>query len=103
MSEDNRTIRSGPLKGKKIELASTVGISLFEAIANEFMLRVFGYEAGDFLITDESSLHDFTGVGDMELPDIQHKILDVYGLDVSDGKERRRRSFQEMERGSSPS
>jgi len=84
MNEDERTIRRGPFKGKKIELASTVGISLFEAIANEFMLRVFGYEAGDFLITDESSLHDFTGVGEMELSDIQQKIRDVYGLDVSD-------------------
>jgi hypothetical protein len=84
MGEDDRIIRRGPFKGKKIELASTVGISLFEAIANEFMLRVFGYEAGDYLITDEFSLHDFTGVGDMELSDIQAKIRDVYGLDVSD-------------------
>jgi hypothetical protein len=84
MGEDGRTIRRGPLKGKKIELASTVSISLFEGIANDFMGRVFGYEAGDYLITDESSLLDFVGVGDMELRDLEQKIRDVYGLDVSD-------------------
>ena len=86
MDENERIIKDGPLKGKRIELASTSGIELFEAIAEEFMRRIFEFEAGDYLITDESSLHDFTGVDDMRLSDIQHKIKEAYGTDVSDLK-----------------
>ena len=84
MNEDETIIQSGPFKGKKIELASTAGIELFEDIAEEFMFRIFGFEAGDYLITDESRLRDFTGVDDMELADIQRRIRSVYGPDVSD-------------------
>jgi hypothetical protein len=36
------------------------------------------------LITDESSLHDFTGLDEMGLSDIQKRIQDVYDIDVSD-------------------
>lgn len=82
--KDEIIIQSGPFKGKKIELASTAGIELFEDIAEEFMFRIFGFEAGDYLITDESSLRDFKGVDEMELADIQRRIRRVYGLDVSD-------------------
>ncbi|MCX7013450.1 MAG: hypothetical protein NTW86_12995 [Candidatus Sumerlaeota bacterium] len=38
----------------------------------------------DYLITDESSLHDFAGVNELELRDIQRKIRDVYDLDVAE-------------------
>ncbi len=48
------------------------------------MLNVFGFEAGEYLITDESSLHDFVGVDDMEFVDILGRIRDVYRLDVAD-------------------
>ena len=84
MNEDGRIIKNGPLKGKKIEFASTSGIELFQAIAEEFMLRIFKFEAGEYLITDESSLSDFTGVDDMESADILERITEVYGIDVSD-------------------
>ena len=57
---------------------------MFEDIAEDFMERIFGFKPGEYLITDESSLADFTGVEEMELADIQKKILDVYGVDVSD-------------------
>lgn len=86
MNEDEHIIQSGPLKGKKIEFASTSGIELFERIAEEFMYRIFEFEASDYLITDESSLYDFTGVDEMELADIHEKITEVYGIDVSDLK-----------------
>ena len=86
MKEDEYIVPSGPLKGKKIELAPTAGMEMFEGIAEDFMQRIFNLEAGDYLITDESSLHDFTGVDDMKLPDIHHKIQNEYGLDVSDLK-----------------
>ena len=48
------------------------------------MLDVFGFEAGEYLITDLSSLHDFVGVDDMEFVDILSRIRHVYGLDVAD-------------------
>jgi len=86
MEEDEYIIPSGPLKGKRVEMASTAGIELFDHIAEEFMLRIFAFEAGDYLITDESSLYDFTGVDDMKLAVIYQKIRDEYGLDVSDLK-----------------
>jgi hypothetical protein len=38
------------------------------------------------LITDESSLHDFNGVDDMELADMHERIRNLYDLDVSDVK-----------------
>ena len=86
MSEEEYIVPSGPLKGKKIEMASTAGIDMFEEIAEEFMLQIFGFEQGDYLITDESSLRDFVGVDDMKLADLHRKIEGVFGLDVSDLK-----------------
>ena len=84
MSDDERVLRSGPFKGKRVEMASTAGLEMFEDIAEDFMLNIFGFEPGHYLITDLSSLHDFAGVDDMELADIFARIRDVYGLDVAD-------------------
>ncbi len=84
MRDGDNIIQDGPFKGKKIALASTTGVDLFEAIVEDFMSRIFGFERGDYLITDESSLADFTGVDDMQLADIHRRIRDAYGLDVSD-------------------
>ena len=84
MSDDRSVLRKGPFKGKRVEFASTAGIGMFEDVAEDFMLNVFGFEPGHYLITDLSSLHDFVGVDDMELVDILARIRDVYGLDVAD-------------------
>ena len=84
LSEDSKIIPSGPFKGKKIEFAPTTGVDRFWDIAEDFMRRIFGFESGDYLITDESSLFDFTGVDEMEMVDIQKKIVAEYDLDVSD-------------------
>ena len=86
MKKDEYIVPTGPLKGKRIEMAPTTGIEMFEQIAEDFMLRIFGLETGDYLITDESSLRDFKGVDDMKLADIHQKIRDEYGQDVSDLK-----------------
>jgi hypothetical protein len=75
---------SGPFKGKKIEFASTTEIEMFFEIAEDFMHRILDFEPGDYLITDESSLWDFTGRDKQELDDIYKKIQEVYDLDVSD-------------------
>jgi len=83
--EEERIIPSGPFKGKKIEFAPTTGVDMFWDIAEDFMQKVFDLEPGDYLITDESSLHDFTGFG-VELEDLQRKIRELYDVDVSDLK-----------------
>ena len=84
MTDDSNIIPNGPFKGKRIELAPTEGVDLFTEAGEEFMQRIFGLEPGSYLITDESSLADFVGVDKVELPDIQCKIADAYGVDVSD-------------------
>jgi hypothetical protein len=84
MKKDDKIIQSGPFKGKRIEFAPTTGIDMFREVAEDFMRRIFDFEPRDYLISDESSLFDFTGVDEMELKDIQQKIQEVYDVDVSD-------------------
>lgn len=84
MSKDNNIIPSGPFKGKKIEMVPTDGVDMFQSLVEEFMEAIFGMEPGSYLITDESSLRDFKGVGDLELADMHRKIRRVYDVDVSD-------------------
>lgn len=86
MKEYDRVISSGPFKGKRIEFASTTGVGMFPEISEDFMKRIFDFEPGEYLITDESSLFDFTGLDEMEMVDIHKRIRDVYDLDVSDIK-----------------
>lgn len=84
MSDNGPVLRKGPFKGKRVEFASTAGIEMFRDIAEDFMLNIFDFEPGHYLITDLSSLHDFVGVDDMEVGDILARMRDVYGLDVAD-------------------
>ena len=83
MTESKRIIPSGRFKGKKLEVASTEGIECFRDFADRFMYVIFDLEAGEYLITDESSLTDFVGVDDLDLDDILGKIDDLCGIDVS--------------------
>jgi hypothetical protein len=88
MKNNSRIISSGPFKGKKIEFAPTTGVDKFRAISEDFIKRIFGFEPGEYLISDESSLYDFTGLDDMELSDIDKKIQEIYDIDVSKIKSR---------------
>ena len=88
MKNNSRIISGGPFKGKRIEFASTSGINRFREISEDFMNKIFGLEPGEYLISDESSLYDFTGLDEMELPDIHKKIQEMYNIDVSDIKSR---------------
>jgi hypothetical protein len=88
MKNNSRIVSKGPFKGKKIEFARTTGINEFRAISEDFVNRIFGLEPGEYLITDESSLYDFTGIDEMELPGIHKKIQEMYNVDVSDIKSR---------------
>ncbi len=84
MNDDSRIISSGPFKGKKIEFATTTGVDMFLTISDEFMKKIFDFTPGEYLISDESCLHDFTGLNERDLTGIQKKIRDVYDLDISD-------------------
>ena len=84
MSDESRIVSIGPFKGKKIEFAPTTKIDRFFGISNEFMKNIFDFEPGEYLISDESSLYDFTGLDEMHLSDIQKRIQKVYDINVSD-------------------
>jgi len=80
---DDRVIRSGPFKGKKIEMARTAGVDLVPEVAEDFMREIFGMEPEDYVISDKSELGDFVGVADESLDAIQARVRRVYGVDVS--------------------
>ena len=84
MNDKSRIISKGPFKGKKIEFAPTTGVDMFRRICGEFMKKIFDFVPGEYLISDESSLYDFTGLDEYDLNDIQKRIRDVYSFDVSD-------------------
>jgi hypothetical protein len=84
MNKPGKIILRGPFKGKRVELAPTDDLEMFRSFADQFMQEIFSMEPGSYLITDESSLRDFQGVEDLELPDIHRKIREVYDIDVSD-------------------
>jgi hypothetical protein len=76
---------SHPSKGKaprKLELASMVEVDKFESIAPDFFERILEMDRNDCLITDESSLWDFHT--ERSNDSFYSKILDAYGIDVSD-------------------
>ena len=88
MKKNSRVIPRGPFKGKKIEFAPTTGIDKFRAISEDLMNKIFGLEPGEYLISDESSLYDFTGLDEMQLLDINKKIQEIYNIEISDIKSR---------------
>jgi len=69
------------MKGKVVELASTSGIEGHRELAAMFMSDIFDLESGDYLITDESSLHDFA---DGNIGDILAKVEDLHGINIAD-------------------
>lgn len=81
---DQPIIRKGPLKGKKIEWASTEGVDSMRHVATIFMKRIFKLEPDGYLITDETRLRDFTDFGSGDVTPILRRIKRIYGMDVSD-------------------
>ena len=83
MSND-RVISKGRFKGRKIEFASTERIDEFARIADEFMEEIFELQAGEYLISDESDVCDFTEMGSADDSEIWKRIKRRFGLDKSD-------------------
>lgn len=53
-------------------------------IADEFMMEIFDFLPGEYLITDESSIPDFTEFGSSDTSEIWGRINDVYSIEKSD-------------------
>lgn len=84
MSDDDHTISRGPLKGKKVKFASTDRIEKFGHVASDFMEEIFELLPGEYLITDESDVGDFTEMESSDTSEIWGRIRENYGIAESD-------------------
>ncbi|MGV3629171.1 MAG: hypothetical protein ACO1PN_15950 [Betaproteobacteria bacterium] len=83
MSKDDDVMSRGRLKGQKIAYAATDRVDEFRLIASEFMDEIFELMPGEYLISDESDVHDFTDFGSSDTSGIWERIKDVYGFKES--------------------
>ena len=77
-------IKRGAYKGKEITYASTDRIEHFRGVADDFMMEVFDLLPGDYLITDESSLRDFTELGSSDTSPTWLRIAELYAIGKAD-------------------
>jgi hypothetical protein len=84
MSKDDEFIPRGRFKGKRVTFASTSRVEDFTEIANDFMEKIFEFLPGDFLITDESDLLDFTDMASSDTSEMWKRIKEVYGVESAD-------------------
>lgn len=84
MSKGDGVVARGRFKGKKITFASTARVEQFAQIASEFMEDVFDVLPGQYAISDESDIRDFTEMGSSDTSDVWTRIKAVYGVDTSD-------------------
>ena len=88
--DDDGTIMKGPFKGKRIEIAPQVAIEqyedLIELFCRQVLFDVVDVHGGLPLLTDLSSLRDFTGVDETKpnLADLLRRIEEVYGVGCDD-------------------
>ena len=76
-------------KGKTITYASTERIEAFTRLSDEFMERIFDLEPGEYLISDESDLLDFTDFGSSATTEIWKRITEAYGVSLADVRSER--------------
>jgi len=74
----------GTFAGKKITFASTEQVDASSDIASEFMSTIFNLDPGDYLISDESSIPDFTPFDEPDIADVWSRIDSAYGINQSD-------------------
>lgn len=77
-------IRRGAFKGKKVTYAATDRVEDFRKLAGDFMAEVFDFLPDDYLITDESSLRDFTEFASSDTSPIWRRITEVYAIASAD-------------------
>lgn len=76
-------------EGKKIEFASTGRVEAAGELADDFMFEIFELDAGEYLITDESSLSDFTAFGSSDVDPLWKLIEVKYRIDRTDASSER--------------
>ena len=81
MSDDDHVIQKGPFKGKRITFASTERIAGFAQISGEFMEEICDLMPGEYLISDESDLRDFTHMGSSDTSALWARITSYYGIE----------------------
>jgi hypothetical protein len=73
----------------KIEFASTSKVAMLAKVANEFMQEILDLDPGDYVISDESGLRDFTDFGVSDTLPLWKRIKASYAIDKADvGSER---------------
>lgn len=92
-------IKRGAFKGKKITYAPTDRLEQFGSLVDDFMIEVFDLLPGDYLITEESSLRDFTDFASSDTSAIWRRITDIYAIERTDvASERLVDIFEEIQR-----
>lgn len=84
MSKDGKVITSGRFKGKKITFASTERVEEFAHLAGDVMEQIFELESGEYVISDESDILDFTDMGSSDTSAIWKRIREIYGVTSAD-------------------
>ena len=84
MSKDDNRVARGGFVDKKITFASTERIEEFRQLASDFMGQIFDFLPGEYLISDESDLLDFTEMGSSGTSEIWKRITEVYGVWLAD-------------------
>jgi hypothetical protein len=97
-----RNYLAGPLRTsrKRIAPAPSNEIEKYSDVAAEFLRAVFEMEPGDYAISDESTLRDFTFLAMSDTAPAWAKIEELYGLGRIDiGSEYLLHIFAAIERG----
>lgn len=76
--------RRGAFKGKSVTYAPTDRMEEYRRVANDFMMEVFDFLPGDYLISDESSLRDFTDFASSDTSPIWRRITEIYRIGKAD-------------------
>ena len=83
MSNGDGVVSRGRFKGKKITFASTARVEECAQLASEFMEEIFDLVSGQYAISDESDLRDFTDLGSSDTSELWARIKGIYGVDSS--------------------
>ena len=72
------------MKGKRVTYASTDRVDELRKVADDFMMEVFDFLPSDYLITDESSLPDFTEFASSDTSLTWNRISEIYAIGKAD-------------------
>jgi hypothetical protein len=82
--DDDEIIKKGRFKGKRITFADSDRVEEFYDISAEFMEKIFELLPGEYLITDESDVADFTDAGSSDSSELWIRISEAFDIDRSE-------------------